>query len=250
MKPVRSLGMVSCSLLALSGCVQDQFDKLLDVGKAPQLQQVGIPQDKVAPVQWPMHRMASATEQASVNSLWQTGSKSLFGDLRARAIGDILKVRIQIQDQAQLDNKTERKRNNTDSIGAPSVFGLQNRIAGFLPGKANAANLLETNSALNNSGEGTIDRQEKITTQVAAVVTDVMPNGNLVIYGSQEVRVNFEVRQVTLQGVVRPTDIDQDNMVDMSRIAEARVSYGGRGQITDVQQPRVGSQILDILSPF
>lgn len=244
---------LACTLLctaSLSACTMGQYDKLLAVGKEPSLQQVGVTPDKVSPVQWPTHKMENDKQQASVNSLWQNGSKSFFGDLRARAVGDILKVSIQIADKAELDNKTERKRNNSDNIGAPSVFGLQGKLTKWLPGVQDPANLLETSSDMNNSGEGTIDREEKITSQVSAVVTDVMPNGNLVIYGSQEVRVNFEVRQVTIQGVVRPTDVDQDNMVDMSRIAEARVSYGGRGQITDVQQPRLGSQIVDILAPW
>lgn len=242
--------ILSCSALCLSACTMGQYEKLQAVGKEPPLQEVGVPPEKSAPISWPSAKMDELDNASSVNSLWQNGSKSFFGDLRARSVGDILKVTVSIQDKAELDNKSERKRNASDNMGVPSIFGLQGKLTKFLPGAQDPTNLLELRSDMNNSGEGSIDREEKITTQVAAVVTDVMPNGNLVIYGSQEVRVNFEVRQVTIQGVVRPTDVDADNQVDMSRIAEARINYGGRGQITDVQQPRVGSQIIDILSPW
>ena len=105
-------------------------------------------------------------------------------------------------------------------------------------------------STSESSGKGTIDRSEKIQLSVAAVVTDVLPNGNLVINGSQEVRVNFELRQLTVAGIARPTDITRTNMVSYDRLAEARISYGGRGRVSEVQQPSWGHQIYDTLRPF
>jgi flagellar L-ring protein FlgH len=81
-------------------------------------------------------------------------------------------------------------------------------------------------------------------------VTQVLPNGNLVVQGRQELRVNFEVRELQITGVIRQQDISSTNTVSYTKLAEARISYGGRGQLTDVQQPRYGQQLLDIIAPF
>ena len=178
--------------------------------------------------------------QYAANSLWQSGSRSFFKDQRARQIGDILTVVVTITDKAEIDNATERTRSGSDSVGAGGAVGTA--IDKFLlPAGSSASDLADVSSSSSQSGSGTVDRSETLETTVAAVVTQVLPNGNLVIEGRQEVRVNFEVRELIVAGVIRPEDIGAENTIDSSKIAEARIAYGGRGQITDVQQPRYGS---------
>lgn len=233
----------------LSSCATSQLDRLEWLGKAPPMNPVQ-PQNQEEPIKWPTSRPV-VSAPATTNSLWDGNSKTFFKDQRAAKVGDILTVRVTIQDKAQLGNKTESKRTENDNVKVPEVFGLQGKIAKIIPGvDGNPANLLDQESTMNNKGEGIINRSENIITQVAAVITDVLPNGNLVIYGSQEVRVNFEVRQLTVRGVIRPEDITPNNEIAYSQIAEARISYGGKGIITDIQQPRIGNQLADILSPW
>ncbi len=249
----RKLNIITITAFAAlaSSCATSQMDRLEWLGKEPPMNPVQ-PQSQTPPIKWPMVARKPTTPGSS-NSLWDGDSRTFFKDQRAGKVGDILTVRVSIQDKAQLGNKTERKRTETSDVKIPEFFGLQGKIAkvaGLLGNDQNPANLLDQDSALNNKGEGTINRNENINTMVAAVITDILPNGNMVIYGSQEVRVNFEVRQLTVQGVIRPEDITPSNEIIYSQIAEARISYGGKGVITDIQQPRIGNQLADILSPF
>jgi flagellar L-ring protein precursor FlgH len=164
-------------------------------------------------------------------------------------LGDILTVKVNVTDQANISNETKRSRANTESFGLPNALGLENNAVGKSFGVGSTA-LLAATSATANDGAGSVQRAETVTTNVAAVVTQVLPNGNLVVEGKQEIRVNFEIREMVVAGVVRPEDIESDNTIDSAKIAQARIAYGGRGQITDVQQPRYGQQIVDILLPF
>jgi flagellar L-ring protein precursor FlgH len=245
-----SLALVCALGTALSGCA-GMSEKLSRVGQAPELTHYSNPtqQPGYQPVSWPLPP-AQPTSAAQAGSLWQPGARAFFRDQRARQIGDILRVRVAISDNAKLDNKTERRRNSDETMGAPNVFGLERKLTGWLPGDANPESLLSINSGTNNRGEGKIDRKEDINTQVAATITQILPNGNFVIEGRQEIRVNFELREVYVSGVVRPEDIMSDNTIDSTQIAEARIVYGGRGQVTDVQQPRYGQQVLEAISPF
>jgi len=225
-------------------------DRLEWVGQEPPMQEINDLEEKAqAPVRWPAMDKNMGTIKTA-NSLWGKGSRAFFSDSRAGKVGDILIVKVEIKDKAELDNKTERKRENKDSIGANRFFGLENILTAWMPGKAVPATLLDVDGSMDNSGEGIIEREEIITTEVSAVVTQVLPNGNLVIYGSQEIRVNYETRQLTVEGVIRPEDISPSNEVRSNQIAEARISYGGKGLISDVQQPRMGAQLVDVLSPW
>jgi flagellar L-ring protein FlgH len=233
-------------LCVLGGC-SSTLDRLENINQQPPLSRSDNPQVRAdyKPMSWPLPE-PTPPDTRYANSLWQPGARTFFRDQRAARVGDILKIHIEIDDKAEVDNETERKRDSGEDIAAPEVFGLQK----LLGTAADDPTLFDITGKSNNKGTGNIKRKEKIETDIAAVVTQVLPNGNFVIHGSQEIRINFEIREVSISGIVRPEDIDSSNTVDSTQVAEARVVYGGRGQLTDVQQPRWGSQAVDILSPF
>ncbi len=239
---------VACAS-ALSAC--NAATRLSEVGQAPRLSTIQNPQVQAGytPVSLPMPAPQAGAREP--NSLWRAGARAFFRDQRAARVGDILTVAINIDDRAQINNQTARSRQNSESAGLPNFLGLLNRI-GNLVGYADVVPeiLVELESGTNNRGTGSVQRRETIELQVAALITDVLPNGNLVIQGKQEVRVNYELRELTIAGVIRPEDIASDNRISYEKIAEARISYGGRGQIMDVQQPRYGQQLFDIIMPF
>lgn len=233
--------------LTTSACAYG--DRLAEVGQQPALSAIENPtsQPGYRPVRMPMPTPAYASTQP--NSLWRSGSRAFFKDQRASRVGDILTINVSITDQAKLDNKTSRSRSSSEDMGVTSLLGLETTLFALDEGASGSAKVkLGSNGSA--AGQGKVDRKETLSTTLAAVVTQVLPNGNLVIEGRQEVRVNFEVRELIVAGIVRPEDIKSDNTLDSSKIAEARIAYGGRGQITDVQQPRYGQQIIDILLPF
>ncbi|NEU13370.1 flagellar basal body L-ring protein FlgH [Methylobacterium sp. BTF04] len=246
-RPYRvALTLVSLAA-ALGGC--NTLDRLGQIGATPALSAIEDPtaQAGYKPVRMPMPEIQPVSY--APNSLWRTGSRAFFKDQRAARLGDILTVNVAVTDQANISNETKRTRANAEDAGLPNAFGLEKAAAvaaaGISPDK-----LLSATSTTSNDGAGSVQRNETVTTSVAAVVTQVLPNGSLVIEGKQEIRVNFEVRELLVAGVVRPEDIAADNTIDSAKIAQARIAYGGRGQITDVQQPRYGQQALDILLPF
>ncbi|WP_371055908.1 MULTISPECIES: flagellar basal body L-ring protein FlgH [unclassified Rhodosalinus] len=183
-------------------------------------------------------------------SLWSDGRRSLLGDRRALERGDILTVVIEIDESAAISNSTERSRSGSESLQIPQLFGLPQRIDRSLPDGASMGNAIDLGSSSNAQGDGSVRRSEELTLRVAATVTDVLPSGVLAIRGSQEVRVNFELRELLVTGYVRPGDISRRNEITYDKIAAARISYGGRGQITDMQQPRYGQQALGAMLPF
>ncbi len=234
---------------SLSGC--GMWSRLSQVGEEPSLSPINNPvlADGYEPVSMPMPEVQKPKQAA--NSLWRPGSDGFFKDQRAAKVGDIITVKISAKDNALMENEMEQNRDdNTDSVGISSFFGYESYLGKIFPGAVDNDNLVNVSSNREISGDGKIDRKESIEVTFAAVVTQVLPNGNLVIEGTQEIRVSYEVRQLSMRGIIRRADISSDNTVDSSKIAELRVSYGGKGVITDVQQPRYGSQILDIVSPF
>ena len=197
--------------------------------------------------------LASARETptpASANSLWRTGARAFFADQRAGRVGDILTVMIDIDDSAKTINSTTSSRTSGLTAGVPHFLGLESSLGKILPGGFDPANAIETSSKTSNAGAGAVNRAEKISLTIAAVVTAVLPNGNLVIQGTQEVRTNTDVRSLTVAGVVRPEDISSSNTVRHTQIAEARISYAGRGDIARVQKTPAGQSLIEKFSPF
>ncbi|KGD86296.1 MULTISPECIES: flagellar basal body L-ring protein FlgH [Rhizobium/Agrobacterium group] len=232
--------IMACLLLA--GC---NSQTIKEIGNAPAMSPIGsglqyaqTPQMSSYPKQ-PRHL-------ASGYSLWSDSQAALFKDARALNVGDILTVDIQINDRASFDNETERTREN--STGLSWQLGVSN-LFGWTP-EAEATGDLGSDSNTDSHGKGSTERSERLKLLVAAVVTGILENGNLLISGSQEVRVNHEIRILNVAGIVRPQDVDSNNMISYEKIAEARISYGGRGRLMEVQQPPVGQQVVDLFSPF
>lgn len=233
------------ALTSVSAC--SAVDRLNNIGEPPKLAPVNNPAPQLTyqPVTMPTEQAPGGLHQA--NSLWTPGSRSFFHDPRASHVGDIITIDISIADAAKLSDTTSRSRTNSDNANLTNFFGLETKLPtlGMDP-----TNLVNMGSTTSNVGAGSIDRSEAINLTLAGIVTQVLPNGNLVVSGHQQVRVNSEMRDLQIGGIVRTEDITGENTVNLAQIAEARVSYGGQGQITDVQQPRYGSQLMDVVLPF
>ena len=242
--------LLRCALLSTvtafgSGC--STLDGLKTIGNPPPLSPVNNPttQPGYKPVQMPMPTPQPVT--FNPNSLWRTGSRAFFKDQRAHQVGDILTVKVNINDTAEFQDQTQVTRSATEDSGITSFHGSNTitSVRAPLPGT-----LINTNSNTQSNANGSINRQDQLVTNVAAVVTQVLPNGNMVIEGKQEVRLNTEMRQLLVAGVVRPEDIEADNTIDLPKIAEARLAYGGKGTLMNIQQPPWAQHALEVLLPF
>ena len=230
------------TLLSSALCACSAVDRLENIGEAPKLAAVGNPAGTQIVAAIP--RPAPITHIN--NSLWQPGAASFFHDPRASNIGDVITVNVSTSDAAKLSNSTTRTRTNSDDANLTNLFGLEKA----LPTSMDPSSLVKMGSDSSNVGSGAVARSEAINLTLAALVAQVLPNGNLVIDGHQQVRVNNELRDMRVSGIVRREDITQDNTVNLTQIAEARISYGGKGTVSDVQQPRYGSQLFDIIMPW
>ena len=243
--------LLRCALLSTVALVSSScstIEQLKHLGETPPLSPVSNPtaEPGYKPVQMPMPTPQPASYNP--NSLWRNGSRAFFNDQRAHQVGDILTVKVNINDTAEFQGQTQLQRSTTEDSAITNFIGantIANPAKAVLPGS-----LLTADGNTQMNGNGTINRQDQLVTNVAAVVTQVLPNGNLVVEGKQEIRVNFEIRELIVAGIVRPEDIQSDNTIDSSKIAQARIAYGGRGQISDIQQPRYGQQVMDVLPPF
>jgi len=244
---MRTVMIVTATALILGAC-----STAIEAVRGPELAPIGYPAALMPTSQTylPSPEQQHADRAASANSLWRAGARTFFGDQRARRIGDIVTVNIDIDDRAQTQNSTARSRTNQISGGVTNFFGLENSLGQAFPGGFDPANLVGLEGESNSNGSGSVNRSEKVSLTIAAVVTDVMANGNLVIQGRQEVRTNREVRELTVAGIVRPEDISSANTVAHTQIAEARISYGGRGDISRVQAAPAAQSLVERFSPF
>ena len=244
-KLTRHAVLAALAASLLGGCAALQ--RIATIGEPPPLSAIKDPTTKPGykPVQMPMP--AAQPASYNPNSLWRNGSRAFFKDQRAHQVGDILTIKINITDKAVIANETQRSRTSKDDSNITNFFA-KSKVPILNTPVPTPVFTADSSTALD--GKGSVNRSEALTTNVAAVVTQVLPNGNLVVEGKQDIRVNFEIRELIVGGIVRPEDIESDNTIDSTKIAEARIAYGGRGQITDVQQQRYGSQVLDVLLPF
>jgi flagellar L-ring protein precursor FlgH len=237
--------LAAAGLSACSGA-----ERLSRLGQGPELAGIENPTSdpRWRPVTMPMPNPSDPPLQN--NSLWRQGSRTFLRDQRAASVGDLVTVLVSIQDEADMANSTNRNRDNSESMGIPNLLGLESSYGRLFPSGFDPSKMVSAGSTSDVTGAGTLKRSEQINLRVAATVSQVLPNGNLVVVGRQQVRVNQELRDLQVGGIIRPQDIGSDNTVKHDRLAEARIAYGGRGTISDVQRPRYGQELLDIILPF
>jgi flagellar L-ring protein precursor FlgH len=243
------MSRIALLLLPLSLASCGALTRLSEVGRPPSMTAITDPTTDAGyrPLTMPMPALQTAMPQS--NALWRDGSRAFFKDQRAAQVGDIVTILVNITDTADLKNNTTASRTGSEAMGLPNLFGFEAAIPKVLAG-ATASSLVSANSTNANAGTAELKRNEAVTLRLAGVITQVLPNGNLVVSARQEVRVQSELRELQVSGVIRPQDIASDNTVLHDRMAEARIAYGGRGTLTDVQQPRWGQQVMDVLLPF
>ena len=247
------LPFCAIATLLLGGCGAITDDRnpsvsgmTLDPSTMPEAARVWVPMPEAEP--------RKILQRAEAASLWEQGSDGFFSDQRATRVGDILTIDIQINDQAQLSNATARNREGSASVGFPSFFGYGSQIDKILPGVSPSdlpsGDIVDVGSSTEAGGSGSIDRAESISLKVAATIVRKLPNDNLVIAGRQEVMVNSELRELRVAGIIRPQDIERENIISYDKIAEARITYAGRGQISRQTRPSRAEGALDIILPY
>ncbi len=249
LKKVKMTIVLCCTLILLPGCYT--ASRLESLGDRPPLTPIKDPTKikSYHPVTMPMPE--PKVHEHRINSLWQDGAKGFFKDQRAKNVGDILTVKVDItNDQVEFFSETERKRENKETSGVTNLFGYEQYAKKVFPAAVNPSSLVNFSSKPEYKGNGKTKRTEKMTFKIAVTIVQILPNGNYIVSGRQEIRANFENREIFIRGIVRPSDISSTNTISHEKIAEARISYGGRGNIMDYQQPPIGSQVLTHVMPF
>lgn len=243
MRNILTLTIVASLLAGCSG-----VNELKTAVAGTNLSEIGnIKDPDEAPVKTPLPD--AVVEQPNRNSLWQPGARSFFKDQRASRPGDILTVTVNINDSANMNNATKKERASQNKNALAKLAGAETGLHKYFPG-ITPSSVFDTSSTPSHSGKGTINRAEQINLEVAAMVVQLLPNGNLVIKGEQEILVNSELRRLHVSGVISKADIDPGNIVNSRRISQARIYYGGEGEINDVQQDKWGNKIIEAITPF
>ncbi len=230
--------------LALAGCSETMRPQMSSI---PETLNNAMAQNQIATTV-----IIPEAAKPAHGSLWQPGSKQFFKDSRAHTVGDIVTILVSESAEAESEANTETTRKQT----AGSNIGNTANLEGLLKARhiidpvATAKNLLDTDSDRSYTGEGKTDRKDSLTASIAAVVTQVLPNGYMMIQGKREVVVNYELQELQIQGIVRPEDISANNTIPSSKIAEARIFYAGRGIVNETQTPQYGVRFLDKVLPF
>lgn len=246
---MKNLIISTALILSLNAC--SSLERLTRVGEEPEFSAIENPVDRsdYRPVTMPMPEPEIATRE--MNSLWSSTRQAFFEDQRAKKVGDILTVTIDMENEAEMESTSSRSRSAGENTGINALAGFENYLdRNLLPTGGDPANLADVTSNSSNNNTGSTESEDALELRIAAVVSQILPNGNMVITGRQEVRVNYEKRILEVAGVIRPEDITIENTVPHDQIAEARIGYGGKGFVSDVQQPRIGQQIFDILMPY
>ena len=236
--------------ITVTGCGTRSFKD-----RDPEVSKINVNQDELR-VQVPMPDPTATRTfyRAEAASLWNPGTKGFFADQRATTVGDLLTVNIEINDEASFSNASNTSRGGASTIGKPILFGYENKLNKVLPGLSATdvpqGDLAQLSSTTSANGSGKLKRGESIKLKIAALVIQELPNGSLVIAGRQEVKVNNELRELRIAGIIRPQDIGTDNTIPYEKIAEARIVYGGRGQISRSQRTNYGGTIADIILPY
>jgi len=180
-------------------------------------------------------------------SLWPTDDHVfLFADRKALRVGD--SVTVAIVENAQANNTADTDLSRTSAIKAGlSDFFHQKKFLGLFK---LGDDLITSSSDNSFKGAGSTTRQGQLTATITAIVKEVLPNGNLVVQGTRSVAVNHEEQYITITGVVRPEDINRDNVVLSSQVADANISIGGVGVVADKQRGGWGTWVFDLIWPF
>lgn len=248
LQTVSRVALVAAALMGLSAC--NTLTRLSEIGSGPQVSDINNPVTAPGyqPVSMPMPQAVAPPQSA--NSLWRPGSRAFFKDQRAKEVGDILTVTVNIQESASVASNLARGKDSSESAGIQNLMGFETQLQKILPSGADVNKLVGAGGTSTTTNSGRTGRQEQLLTNVAVTITQILPNGNLVISGRQEIRVNNEMRQLAIRGIIRPEDISNVNTISSNKVAEARIVYGGRGVVTDASNMRYGQEFMDIILPF
>lgn len=190
-------------------------------------------------------------EKPSEGSLWRGDSTmaSLFSDVKARRVGDIVTISIVESSQASQSAKTDTSRDSSTFAGVDAFLGYEKHLADLYP-NFDMSNMLDATFTNDFEGSGKTVRSGTLTASITARIIEILPNGNFRIEGRREVEVNHETQYIVISGIVRPEDISPDNVVLSTYISDARIAYSGRGVVNDYQYPGWLTRILNRVWPF